>query len=861
MKLKKKICIAALSVLLGAALIWIVHWLVHYQFYDAYKAWVKEYGFTYEETAQSFTPQTESKSDVAGMELVCENENLKLYTNTQTAEVAVYDKRNGKTVYSNPQAAKEDATANQTHKNYLKSQLVVEYYNAGRTSSSYDSYSMAVESGQVEAQAMEDGIRYIYEIGDTTSPTGIVPAYITKERLEQFTSKLDEKTAKQITGKYVESSIGSEWLELMEAAKKGNATLRKMAAGLSEAGYTQEDYEQDMAASGVEGAMNISFRIALEYRLEEDSLVVTLPTDSIEERGGGYIYRVQLLRYMGAGNNTEEGYMLVPNGSGSLIYFNNGKTTTEDYSQFVYGIDPLAMDYTVLDIGENIRMALFGISRPESGMLATIEDGQSLASVSASVAGKVNEYNFIYPTFTLRGSDRLSMFGTTGNEADLPILETDYYKADCKVRYTFMTEENASYSGMANYYRNRLIEEGQLALNGETGDIPFYYDVIGGVKLTSYFLGAQYLSQKPMTTFEEAGLIHDDLAQRGITNQVMNYQGWSNGGYYHDAADKIKIAGKLGGKKELEELSKKLEQNGSRFYTDIALQKVSFISKRYQPNFESARYYGGGYTASFGQLNPFTLRQTSSLGYKETLYELVSPKFLVRYVDEFVKEMEDIDVAGISLRDLGDTLQSDKKRTEVIDRNQAMHIVEGQLEKISGLDKNMMVSGGNDYSFAHTKDIINAPISHNEYFLVDEEVPFYEMVIHGCIDYTGYAINLSDTYDKTDIILRLIEFGASPHFTFTWEESSEMKYSGLNRFYATTYENWKEDAVTIYSEVNEALRHVSGQPITAHEILESGVKKVTYGNGVTYYINTTDKDAAADGITVPARSYEMEGIN
>lgn len=860
MKLKKKIIISALSVVCVAALIWLVNYLVRYQFYDAYKAYTKDYEYQYEENAKAFSPIVESKSNVEGMELVCENDHLKLYTNTQTAEIAVYDKRNGKTVYSNPQDAEEDAIANQVHKNYLKSQLVIDYFNSGRTSSTYDSYSMGVANGQVEAQAMENGIRYVYEIGDTTSPTGIVPVYITQERLDEFASKLEEKEANRLKGNYVESSVGDGWMELMEGSRKGAGTLRRIAGYLEAAGYTAEDYEKDMTDSGVEGAVNISFKLALEYRLEEDHLVVTLPTDSIEERGGGYIYRVQLLRYMGAAGDEEEGYLLVPNGSGSLINFNNGKTSTEDYNQFIYGIDPLAMDYTVLDIGEDIRMALYGISRPDSGILATIEDGQSLASITASVAGKVNEYNYVYPTFSLRGSDRLSMFGTTGNEAELPILETDYYKADCTVRYTFLTGEESSYTGMANYYRNRLLSEGKLTLNGESGDIPFYYDVIGGVKMTKYFLGAQYLSVEPLTTFDEAGKISDDLAADGIGKQVVNFQGWSNGGYYHDVPDKLKAIGKLGGKKGLEELNDKVSANGGRFYADTAFQKVTYISKRYKYNYETSRYYGGGYIASFGQLNPINLRQTSSLTYRETLYDLISPKFLVRYVDKFTGAMNQFDGVGISLRDLGNTLHSDKKRTEVIDRNQSMHIVEAQLEKIDGLNRNVMISGGNDYTLPYVEDIINAPISHNDYFIVDEEVPFYEMLIHGSVNYAGNVINLSDTYDRLDIVLRLIENGASPHFAFTWEESSAMKYSGLNSYYATTYKNWKEDAIAIYGEVNDALKHVSGETITGHQIYDNGVRKVVYSNGVTYYINASDTDAEADGKMIPARSYEMEGI-
>ena len=44
-----------------------------------------------------------------------------------------------------------------------------------------------------------------------------------------------------------------------------------------------------------------------------------------------------------------------------------------------------------------------------------------------------------------------------------------------------------------------------------------------------------------------------------------------------------------------------------------------------------------------------------------------------------------------------------------------------------------------------------------------------------------------------------------------------------------------------------------------HEFLESGVAKVTYDNGVVIYINNQDQAAAADGKTIPAKSYEMEG--
>ena len=86
-----------------------------------------------------------------------------------------------------------------------------------------------------------------------------------------------------------------------------------------------------------------------------------------------------------------------------------------------------------------------------------------------------------------------------------------------------------------------------------------------------------------------------------------------------------------------------------------------------------------------------------------------------------------------------------------------------------------------------------------------------------------------------------------------------MKDTGMNQFYATTYDTWKGEAVDIYNRVNEALKYVNGAEIIGHEI-EGDVRKITYSNGVTIYINYSDEAESMDGKTLPAMSYEMEGI-
>ncbi len=858
MRKSKKIVIAVVCLAAAAVAGWFLWWLFRYHFYNDYRAYLTSYDY---EEGKTFTPLGDESGGVKGMKLAAQNEYLKLYANTETGEVAVEDKRNGQIVYSNPPDADSDALASGTNKSYLKSQLIVDYFNTSRTQGTFDSYTYCVQKeGQLASEGIENGIRFLYTIGDMSNSTGIVPQYISIETLDKVLAALPEDDASFVNKKYTDSSVAENYKELLPSAAKGASQLRKLNKYFEAAGFTDEDYLREMENSGVEGAVPISFEIPLEYRLNGDAVDVSIPMSQVVENGGGAIFRIQFLRYFGAAGKDEEGYMLVPNGSGSLINFNNGKTAADNYSEYVYGIDPLAAEYTVLENTENVKMALYGLFREDSSVFATIEDGASLAYLNAGVSGKLNEYNYVYPTFVLRGNDKLSMFGTTGNEADIPIVEKNFYDANITVKYTMLTDENAGYAGAANYYRQRLLDEGVLTPNEPTdGDIKFYYDVLGGVDMTRFFLGTQYQGLYAMTTFDEAKDMSDDLRSQGVSNQVMNFQGWMNRGYYHDVVSKLKVSGKLGGKLGLSSLNDTVERNGGTFYADVAFQKVTAVSKRYSENNETSRYYGGGYIAEFGLVNPATLRQTSGLGYEENHYYLVSPKFLVRYVDKFAAKITGCGVDGISLRDLGDELHSDKKRTNIISREQALDVVEGSLGVLKDTGKKLMVNDGNDYSFAYADDIINAPLTDNDYYIVDQTVPFYEMLIHGCIDYSGSAVNLSDTYDRADIVLNLVETGASPHFMFSWENSSDIKNTGLNRFCSTTYESWKNDACEIYQEVNEALKPVKDSAIVNHEILSGTLRAVTYENGVKIYINTGKTDASADGLTVPARSYLVRG--
>ena len=853
--LGKKILLAVLLAALVIGLVYGAYYLIHYYFYDDYKAYLSSYTY---ETGTELVLGKETLKDHKEFQLVCESDTLKMYLDSESTNVAIYDKRSGVTTFSAPVDADDDALANEKNKEYLKSHLVVTYFNTARATGIYDSYSMSVKNGQFSYEAIENGVRVIYDMGDYSNSMGIIPTYMSEEKLAEINAQLTEKDAKSMERYYSTTSDVAGMRKLLDTVKSNTRTQEKIRVMLEAVGFTQEDCNAQMALAGVEVSVPISFQIPLEYRLEGDHVEVSIPVCGIVENGGGAIFKIEMLRNFGAASIDQEGYMVVPNGDGSIIHFNNGKSGAAVYNQYIYGIDPLAADYTLIESTNDAAMALFGICREDSTILATIEDGATLASVTAGVSGKINNYNYIHAAFTVRGSETLKMFGTTGNEAELPIVEPKPYDSMLTVRYTFLDGDHTGYSGMANYYRQRLINEGVLTVQEGQEEIKFYYDVIAGLEMTESFLGKQYMGLTAMTTFEEAQQMAQALYDAGITNQVMNLQGWCNGGYYHEVLDYVWVNNKLGGKKDLEALTEAVEALGGSMYADVALQKVTYDSKRFSYQTESSKYYASGYAAGFGQVNPVTLRQTSSLGYSETCYDLISPKFLVRYVEKFSDTVGDYNISGISLRDLGSTLQSDKRRTELIDREQALEIVTAQLELLQQAGGKLMVNKANDYAWSVSEDILNLPLGDNAYVIVDQDIPLYEMIVHGCIDYCGNVYNLTDAKDSRTMLLTMLEYGASAHFVFTWEDTSQMKYSGLNSMYSTTFTTWMETAAQLHGELNGVLAQVSGATVTEHRILNDDVRAVTYSNGITVYVNYGSQAATADGIQIPAQGYTVK---
>lgn len=533
----------------------------------------------------------------AGFSLAAERGRMRLYVKQDTAEVAVLNAETGEIAYSNPPDADQDTVARATNLEYLKSQFILSYLDANaKEGTAWSSYAKSVANGQVAYESIDDGVRVMYSLSN--EKLLLVPDCLTAEWYAVLAEAGRKQTAK--------SYELNEETGLYELKTQGVSARNRQQIDLDarEAGFTLEDYEAMQALRTTEdeeeAQESLSFTVTLDWRLTEDGVEVAVPYNGLEEFGGGQIRAIQLAPFFGAAGTGETGDLVVPDGSGAVLHFNNGKTTSPQYNKNVYDLDLVDSDFTATQNAETVRLALFGICRENGTILATCEHGASLASITADVAGRNNSYNYAYFTFNLRRTDTLEIAGE-----DVIVAEKNLYPVDCAVRYTMLGDQYAGYSGLARAYRERLMDEGVLRPEApETRDIPFYYDVIGGVKETAHWLGVQYLRVLPMTTFAEAESIVTELKHENINNQRMNLQGWMNGGYYHDPVRSVKVLKELGGEAGLKSLAGALARSGGALYPDAAIQRVTDIAHGFMASEEASRYYARATWWSWAKSTP-----------------------------------------------------------------------------------------------------------------------------------------------------------------------------------------------------------------------------------------------------------------
>ena len=589
------------------------------------------------------------------------------------------------------------------------------------------------------------------------------------------------------------------------------------------------------------------FGLTLNVTLEGDELLVNIPDDSITEtKDGIYISTVSVFPFMGyTFLDDKEGYMLIPDGNGALIYLDNkeGRYTT-GFSQMIYGTDSgftesstanyLWEKYdTVVDVN-NVLAPVFGMAHTEDelGYLAIVEAGEKRASIEAHPNGVMVNYNRCFAKFKLR--DIYTQPLNQSNSGTMTSVEQDRVHEDLQVRYILLEGEDADYSGMAVAYRNYLLENNLV----QPKDTSYNTRVdFLGTDREEFLMGTKAVT---MTTVQDIEDIYDDLQAAGLESLFSIYKGWQKGGIYNTPITKYKADSNIGSTSSLTSLIKDSEEDGYHLYLYNNALEVNARTN----------------TTTFNvvkKVNKRTL-EIEDNGQVYNLFYYLMPTKMQKTLTKFVSSYTSKGVDNLAIAGITNEIFSYSSQGSYYDRNYTAGLIEDTISTIDA-SADLVMEQPFAYLWDYTDAFLNMPLGSSDYMYVDEEVPFLSMVLKGIIpmysDYVNFEAN------KTEFFLQMIEAGVYPSFYVTKENSSALIYTRSSNLYTTEYSTYRDTIISYDEQLREVAESVEGAYIVDHEKTESGVTKVTYDNGVVVYVNYSDKAVSIDGITVDALSYSV----
>jgi len=234
---------------------------------------------------------------------------------------------------------------------------------------------------------------------------------------------------------------------------------------------------------------------------------------------------------------------------------------------------------------------------------------------------------------------------------------------------------------------------------------------------------------------------------------------------------------------------------------------------------------------------------------------ILSPAKLPDYVKGFSSDYRKLNISGLSLRDMGSELNSDFREKKVINREEAKEIVQDQLDILEEQYPDILSEGGNAFALSYVNHLLYTPDDSSAFNITDESIPFYQMVIHGFIDYAAKPVNLNDRQDATYQLLKSLETGSNIYFKWFHADGSVIKETEFNDLISSNYQIWFDEAVDMHHEMNDLLNEVRTEVIVKHEGIEPGVYQTTYSNGTSFIVNYNETDVKVEGQLVEAKGY------
>lgn len=653
-----------------------------------------------------------------------------------------------------------------------------------------------------------------------------------------YGNRADLETMNDVRFKHLEQLINTPSYFMGRVPVFARTALIEAVLGTD---YTPEQASEDRVANNLDPLQpNIeTFFIPIEYRLEGNSLVVRLPMDEliyplnvIDNQGSSHTYplhTVTLLPYFGAAYKDQEGYIFMPDGSGALIDFSTKKYTLGYIGTPVYGRD-LTEDSREQQLfsTEQTYMPVYGMKTETNAFLAVIEQGEALARISAAKAGFVNSYNYVGPQFNVMPRSDLSL----GPIGSVNVYQKRIYGGDIQIRYLFLVGSEANYVGMARAYQDYLVKMCKLESIDSHQELPFYLSIVGNIIKNEPVIGVPREVIRPLTTYEQTKEIVDNLLTSGVSNLKLRYNGWLKGGPEHIFPTQVKFEVSVGGEDGFIELADNMKAKSVEFYPEVSFLNV------YRNNLFDGFNVRRDAAQFFDNRPKLIRRYNIAYGvFVDTDYYILSIRSLQRVVSSFVDDYNRYNLGGIALEHMGKQVNADFRNTPetVVDRQQSTEIIKETLAWLKQEKYDILVTGGNAFTYPYVKNIIGAPFGSSNHEIFDETVPFYQLVLHGYINYAGEPLNMAEDYRKG--LLKAISLGSGLHIQLAYQDTELIVNSNYDHLYSVDYQVWAERAVNDYKLANEILQNVTSDRIINYSKLDSDRFLTEYENGCKITVN------------------------
>ena len=635
-------------------------------------------------------------------------------------------------------------------------------------------------------------------------------------------------------------------------AYEADEDLARSLSSLCQIVYTDEEAITSIAGSHEEGVgiqaqkiengvslrldfSDISLKMTLEFWLDEEGLNARIPREMLEETGDYRLVSADLLPFLGAAINGEDGYMVYPDGSGAIYRYKESESDIPtQLHKDIYS--PVLLNYTqaVDEMGQghkNIALPAFGVVKGQNALAGYVCRGDDNGYIQLQPSG----YGFLVNRLNAGITYRKTYTFQTPDGTEEFDIEKDSRTGDFQVKYFFLQGEQADYSGMAGAVREYLISSGRLTASSllEKEAVPVYTELLVSVREQTML----WESEVVMTDFDACRRILEELQSEDV-GIIASLLGWQKEGYGRYPAHSTP-SGSVGGAGGLASLHKFAEDNG------ISL----LLSENFTRGFEGT----GGFSKSRESIySADSLPVTNSLG---TEYFLNAYGQLIKLRETLLPKYADW-ASGLALEELGRFIYDDYSRSADMTRLDTMTAwaqMAWEVREKLGL---AAVQNGNAYLLSSADFLFNVPDASSDNPMLDESIPFYQLVVHGSIPYCSHiAVNMA--YDERAQQLRWAEYGSVPYYLLTDGDPVELKDSYVTTVFSSQYAELADGIRAAVEEYALKMDGLWNQPMRRHISVDENLKKVVYEDGSCVYINYDTIPREIDGITVGARDYSV----